>query len=1307
MQTLFELKESEATATPLLLFDCIFSDSTVYRWCTQAVIVGDKKYEPRISRNNFFESQMGSDQGVDTIPKLMIELANADSFISELERSVGFKGARLICSFYFSQDTSDGPNTGPLVLFQGICNSPESITESTARISAINRLSAQRVVLPSLRVQRRCAWNFPSTAEERAEAVDGGNKGERSPFYPCGYSADQATGVGNLAGGAPYTTCSFTRQDCVSRGMFSADSRGRKTARFSGIEFVPSAITVRSAGERGTHSSNLSVNEARYNDFVPLVYGTAWFNPSIVFARNDGNLTRLEVLLGVGEIDAVHKVLVSDNDIPVGRSGQNMTGTGWFNVVSYGSRLGDFNRDFTDGSGAPLGDPYGSMAFLSVVVPNRINDGKALPEIKVLINGLKLAKYDSNGLRIAKAFTNNPAWIILDVLLRNGWSDSEIDLASFANTAAYCDEPIPAQDLHGNALQLRRFQCNVVLKSRKSAGDVLRGIRNSSRLFLTFGDAGKLTLRTENSLARQQTTKALLSNSAETLDGGWPVYEFGDGSTAYTGIIRDSKGNSSLKLFSKSASDTPNRFTIEFQDGFNEYQQDSFSVVDADDVKQAGQEINTVPSILGLPNFNQAARTLQFLLTKSTAGNLQVEFQTSVKALGIIPGDIIAITYARENFSRQPFRVTKISPGENFRTVAITAQIHSDQWYSDSLIFASGSGRRLSAANLGVPRPISGIIANAQGGLDFGVSETSFVAPEGTATVLLSVEISVPPLTSIAAPSIPLIGLTPSYDVQVKGFDGGSILYYAISGLDASGNESGLSFIVRAALPDDRSLYSVTLKPISFSNDTTVFNVYRGTSPAQLNRIASSVTLAGEYKDSKVPLLPLLPPDSNFHHTTIYWRLESEAEVNATINSSLTVGSEELRMKANAYVDFSARIIEGKGLGQERLIISNSPTVVTVARTWDIIPDATSRFVISETPFRVGASGQGSRFQIEVPNRENTIVQIFGRSANAAGAECPPEISPMTRWKIGGAGLRSVDFSVADAPVFGLSLSQGQNGTIKLGGVGFSDLKNTASISAGTLALHYQDELSITPPGALASSISETDLEFKFDTGAALFIGAIVRIQRELILIGDANPDGSTNVQRGVLNTTSAAYDAGESVYPLKKNVTSVPFIRNFFGTPSSGDWSYTIPLPNTRICAAEFYVTNSQGNSESAIQTYTNTLDSGIRTLSGGQYSFQVSGPLAVDSSPAPDVIVESDHAIGEIYAFLGQPATGANVEIVVRVNSVELCRLSFVPGSTVSEGVQGSGLPALREGDRLAIDIVGVGATLPGSDLTMVVKI
>ncbi len=189
--------------------------------------------------------------------------------------------------------------------------------------------------------------------------------------------------------GAPFTSCDFTRTACVQRGMFDVDASSLLTRRFGGLEFVPPQISVRSFGESGSHLSAVQDNLAVYNDYVPLVYGTAWYQPPIVFARNDGNLTRMEVLLGMGEIERAIKVIVNDIEIPQAQSGVDMTATGWFSVVTTGTRNGAFDLNFADGSGNPLGDPYGNMAMMSVVVPNRISNGQSLAKIQVLIDGLQ------------------------------------------------------------------------------------------------------------------------------------------------------------------------------------------------------------------------------------------------------------------------------------------------------------------------------------------------------------------------------------------------------------------------------------------------------------------------------------------------------------------------------------------------------------------------------------------------------------------------------------------------------------------------------------------------------------------------------------------------------------------------------------------------------------------------------------------------------------------------------------------------------------------------------------------------------
>src|SRR3984885_6090873 len=437
--TINVLKELEVPATPLCFLRCRLPTGDIQRWSTHNVTVNGLQYLSRVLKHNIFDLNSSPESATDGVSIVSITLANADAFLSSIERNIGWKGSGLVATFLFFDLTNQVVASNSQVVFRGIANPPDQSTESTLRLSFTNTLNLQRVFLPAVRIQKLCPWNFPSTAAQRQEAVNGGTEGAFSPFYQCGYSPDQTGGVGNVSGSTPYTTCDYSRTQCQQRGMFDTDNQSNVTRRFGGLEFVPASIIVRSYGAKTSQVSTPLPNQALYNDFVPLLYGTGWYQPPIVLARNDGNLTHFEVLLGVGQISSVITVIVNSTQIPVGVNGTNMTATGWYNVISLGARNGNFNPDFSNSSGQPLGDPYGSMAFMSLVVPNWISNGSSFPEVNVLIQGLQLAEYDSGGAYVSNAFTNNPAWVLLDALRRTGWSQPLLDLASFDAVAQRAD----------------------------------------------------------------------------------------------------------------------------------------------------------------------------------------------------------------------------------------------------------------------------------------------------------------------------------------------------------------------------------------------------------------------------------------------------------------------------------------------------------------------------------------------------------------------------------------------------------------------------------------------------------------------------------------------------------------------------------------------------------------------------------------------------------------------------------------------------------------------------------------------------
>jgi hypothetical protein len=241
-------------------------------------------------------------------------------------------------------------------------------------------------------------------------------------------------------------------------------------------------------------------------------------------------------------------------------------------------------------------------------------------------------------------------------------------------------------------------------------------------------------------------------------------------------------------------------------------------------------------------------------------------------------------------------------------------------------------------------------------------------------------------------------------------------------------------------------------------------------------------------------------------------------------------------------------------------------------------------------------------------------------------------------------------------PFFSLGPGK-KGGTVELSAVSFSDLANTHTISAATLTMYYWDELGGAPTLALASAVGTSDTLLDLSAAGTAAVGSYVQIDGEVVRVEELQNSGTRyRVTRGIDNSPAAAHAAAALIYPLQTKTAIAPFPPNFFGSPYSGSWSYGITLPNVKVAAAELFVTNRQGNSPVRSIYLTSTVDVGMRTLSGGQYSIQVNGYLAVDLLAAPAIVVEAAHSVRDVFAVLGTVADAA-VGLVLNVNGAPWC--------------------------------------------------
>jgi hypothetical protein len=799
-------------------------------------------YIGRLLQQNIDAIQAMSETGIDIPPTITLQIADADKFLwTNYEATLGFKGAQINLDLVLWQAGTGNFSSDSYRKFTGICNSP-NIDEDTLTLSASSKLNMQKILLPLIAVQTRCPWIFPASATDRGNACNNAS----SPLYPCGYSADQSGGVGNnLANGGiaanqadatgvagtltdaagNFLQCDYTAAGCALRGMYTKDSRSNQTGRFGGVQWDP-PLWWKSKSyllDKTISGVNATVSQ-RYSDYIPLVYGQVFVDGVVLNVIVDANSTRMEVLICFGNIGngswsgsasstgGVQMVVCNGVTVPY-----NYNSVGGpdpvdalfrWQYVNYGNRNGMANTDddYSNNPGVAysgLGDPYGNLAVIEIVVPIALMTSQTVPTVQILTIGPTVRVWGIGSLTdsTVPGFTyenvvgaapppgqGNPIWVLMDVLIRSNWAYSQLDIQSFITAAALCEVQIAYTNNAGvlgntnvDGSPHMRYACSLQVAKRRTASDVIQGIRNCCKAMLVpNGSTGLLQVFIKQTMADQQPAAITGSNNGTGISSitaagasatGYSAYDFDESS-----ILLNASGVSTLKITQRTVVDSPNSITTNFQDQDNQFVVDSMTELDPVDVTRAAQTVTGGINIDGLNSFDQGQRVFETRFAETFRGNqrgdsggtLLFNFETTQKVAHLQVGQIGRFSHQQLGLSFQTVRVISIQASTDFESAKLQLQWHEDRWYTDtygqigSPIYSGNNKQQLTrppfAWQPDQEKPLASDQMVPPLTYTFGMAVVYSVAADGTAIVTIAVN-GACPVNIFATLQAPLLAL--------------------------------------------------------------------------------------------------------------------------------------------------------------------------------------------------------------------------------------------------------------------------------------------------------------------------------------------------------------------------------------------------------------------------------------------------------------------------------------------------------------------------------------------------------------------
>lgn len=384
-----------------------------------------------------------------------------------------------------------------------------------------------------------------------------------------------------------------------------------------------------------------------------------------------------------------------------------------------------------------------------------------------------------------------------------------------------------------------RYTCSLVLRSRRTAADILQGMLRGCNSHLGRNlTTGQISLIPHGTIAQQQPTLPDGSNYSSAVNSGFAAYSFDE-----TSIARDKQKRSTLQRASRAGAGVPNVVTVGFSNEDNNFSGDSVKVPDPDDITLMGQEIQGSITVDGCNALDRANRVGSIFLSEQLDGDLW-EFVTTAKAVKLSVGQIILLNSIKYGFTLQPFRVQGVAPEMNWRTCKITANLHEDAWYADDLSLTGSANGTKRASLPRLPWPwCPNAVAPAAGDALYGATAFTFSlqisyaktlgdgSPQPVA-LIGGVEPVNSPDPTLLPPVLAQQGDTAATGGSLPG--SGTVIWIAAASTDAAGLPGPVSRPCQIVIAQSGSTNTGTA-PVWFWDPNGVgWKIYAGMNPSKL-----------------------------------------------------------------------------------------------------------------------------------------------------------------------------------------------------------------------------------------------------------------------------------------------------------------------------------------------------------------------------------------------------------------------------------------------------------------------------------------